>query len=264
MAWVPKSAREGSLEEELEKKRAELARLPGKIEELEGQLAACVAHREQQQQQRAAEAQQRRTRSGVGSGMGPPLGPPPGLASPGPGETSASALLLHLGQEPTIIGGASHAPPPATLPGMLPQKKPSGVRGRRLLIPFDQPDPPKKAKKAAGRGRGRAPAARTPAPKYTGPPYAGGPGELKVVCGNVRATLVWPAPKPHKPKEVVRLEDGKMVTPRDLEVKGGKAAAKSWKMSIRARDTNATLRSWLAGMGEAFVATHMTFNRARA
>ena len=257
---IPKSARQGSLEGALKKKRAELARLPGEIEQLEGELAACVAHREQQQ--RAAEAQQRRTRSGVGSGMGPPLGPPPGLASPGPGETSASALLLHLGQEPTIIGGASHAPPPATLPGMLPQKKPSGVRGRRLLIPFDQPDPPKKAKKAAGRGR--APAKRTPAPKYEGPPYAGGPGELKVVCGNVRATLVWPAPKPHKPKEVVRLEDGKMVTPRDLEVKGGKAAAKSWKMSIRARDTNATLRSWLAGMGEAFVATHMTFNRGRA
>ena len=35
------------------------------------------------------------------------------------------------------------------------------------------------------------------------------------------ATLVWPAPDAGAPKEVVRLEDGQMVTPMQLEVTGG-------------------------------------------
>ena len=254
---VPVTAREWALGKKLQELKDELARLPGEIARLEGELAACVEHREQRQ--RAAE-QQRRTRSGSGVGSG--MGPPPGLASPGLGETSASALLLNLGQEPTTRGGPSHAP--ATIPDFLPQQKPlqtqRPLKARRILIDINA-KPAKEPKKASGRGR--APAARTAAPKYTGPPYAGGPGTLPVVCGEIEATLVWPAPDPNKPSEVVRLEDGTYVTPRDLEVKGGKAAAKSWKMSVRTRDGDNTLRSWLAGMGEAFVATHMTFNRRR-
>ena len=186
------------------------------------------------------------------------LGSPP----PGWGRRARALCCSTWARNPPPGGGPSHAP--ATIPDFLPQQKPlqtqRPLKARRILIDINA-KPAKKPKKASGRGR--APAARTAAPKYTGPPYAGGPGTLPVVCGEIEATLVWPAPDPNKPNKVVRLEDGTYVTPRDLEVKGGKAAAKSWKMSVRTRDGDNTLRSWLAGMGEAFVATHMTFNRRR-